>query len=69
MGIIMVSMFAVLCLITFKVCFISSSKMLGLIGESGLDIVTRLMGLILAVIGVQMLIEGMSDVVSGMLPT
>ena len=28
------------------------------IGTSGLDIVTRLMGLILAVIGTQMLVEG-----------
>ena len=28
------------------------------IGDSGLSIVTRLMGLILAVIGIQMLLEG-----------
>jgi len=49
--------FAILCCITFF-CFIYSSKILSAIGESGLGIVTRLMGLILAVIGVQMLIVG-----------
>jgi len=49
--------FAALCLITFF-CFIFSSKILSTVGESGLGIVTRLMGLILAVIGVQMLIVG-----------
>ena len=52
---ITVSVFAVLCLITFF-CFVFSSKILLLIGKSGLSIVTRLMGLILAVIGTQMLI-------------
>ncbi|UZE94788.1 MarC family protein [Alkalimarinus alittae] len=55
-----VSMFAVLCFITFF-CFIFSSKIMKAIGESGLGIVTRLMGLILAVIGVQMLIEGVKS--------
>jgi multiple antibiotic resistance protein len=49
--------FAILCFITFF-CFIFSSKILSAIGESGLGIVTRLMGLILAVIGVQMLMVG-----------
>ena len=57
--IVTVSMFALLCLITF-VCFAYSSKILALIGESGLSIVTRLMGLILAVIGTQMVIVGVS---------
>lgn len=54
---ITVFLFAILCFITFF-CFILSSKILSVIGESGLGIVTRLMGLILAVIGVQMLIVG-----------
>ena len=45
-----VSVFAALCLITFF-CFIFSSNILAVIGKSGLSIVTRLMGLILAVIG------------------
>jgi small neutral amino acid transporter SnatA (MarC family) len=46
-------------LVTF-VCFAYSSKILALIGEIGLSIVTRLMGLILAVIGTQMLVVGVS---------
>lgn len=58
-----VASFAVLCLITF-ICFVFSSKIISAIGESGLSIVTRLMGLILAVIGVQMVIDGASAVVA-----
>jgi multiple antibiotic resistance protein len=61
--IITVAVFAVLCLITF-VCFIFSSKIISAIGDSGLSIVTRLMGLILAVIGMQMLIGGVTGVMS-----
>jgi len=61
--IITISAFAILCLITF-VCFIFSSKIISAIGESGLSIVTRLMGLILAVIGVEMLIGGIKAVIS-----
>jgi len=49
--------FAALCLITF-ICFIFYSKIISAIGEDGLSIVTRLMGLILAVIGVQMVMIG-----------
>lgn len=52
-----VAVFFVLCLITFF-CFIFSSKIIRMVGQNGLNIVTRLMGLILAVIGVQMLIAG-----------
>lgn len=63
MGItVTVSMFAFLCLITF-VCFIFSSKILAVIGKGGLSIVTRLMGLILAVIGTQMVITGITDLI------
>lgn len=51
--------FFVLCLITF-VCFIFSAKIIKAIGQNGLNIVTRLMGLILAVIGIQMLIAGIN---------
>lgn len=58
--------FASLCVITF-VCFIFSSRIISLIGDSGLSIVTRLMGLILAVIGVQMAIAGVSSVVTSFL--
>lgn len=59
--IVTVAVFAVLCLITF-ICFVFSSKIMAVIGKSGLGIVTRLMGLILAVIGVQMLSEGVKAV-------
>ena len=62
MGIsVTMSMFALLCIITFY-CFIYSSKIIFLIGESSLSIITRLMGLILAVIGTQMIIVGITSV-------
>ncbi len=54
--------FAALCLITF-ICFIFSSNIISVIGESGLGIVTRLMGLILSVIGVQMVIVGIKTAI------
>ncbi len=64
MGIaVTMSVFAVLCFITF-LCFIFSSNILAVIGKSGLSIVTRLMGLILAVIGTQMLIIGIASLVN-----
>jgi multiple antibiotic resistance protein len=49
--------FAVLCIITYF-CFVFGQGMVRFLGQSGLNVVTRMMGLILAVIGVQMLIEG-----------
>jgi len=49
--------FGVLCLLSY-LAFISGERLVALIGESALNIVTRLMGLILAVIGTQMAIEG-----------
>lgn len=52
--------FAVLCMITF-LFFISGRKILAWMGHDALGVITRLMGLILAVIGVQMLIEGISS--------
>jgi len=55
--IITVSVFAVLCVVTL-VCFVFSSKILNVVGKNGLSIITRLMGLILAVIGTQMLMTG-----------
>ena len=55
--IITVITFAVLCLITLF-AFLSGPKLLQLIGHSGVNVITRLMGLILAVIGTQMLILG-----------
>jgi multiple antibiotic resistance protein len=55
--------FGALCLITF-LCFIYSARILSVVGKSGMAIVTRLMGLILAIIGTQMAIEGITDVMN-----
>ena len=49
--------FAVLCIITY-VFFVSGQKLTEYIGEGVIKVITRLMGLILAVIGMQMLMEG-----------
>ena len=57
--VITISAFALLCLMTFF-CFIFSTSILKVVGKAGLSIVTRLMGLILAVIGTQMIIIGVT---------
>jgi multiple antibiotic resistance protein len=57
--VITISVFALLCLMTFF-CFIFSTSILKFVGKAGLSIVTRLMGLILAVIGTQMIIIGVT---------
>ncbi|ACF10897.1 multiple antibiotic resistance (MarC)-related protein [Chlorobaculum parvum NCIB 8327] len=49
--------FGVLCLITY-VLFVSGEKFVTYIGASALGVITRMMGLILAVIGSQMVITG-----------
>ena len=54
-----IAAFAALCLITL-VCFLLGQKLVRLIGDSGVNIATRLMGLIMTVIGAQMLIAGIS---------
>lgn len=60
-GIILtIVVFSLLCLITFA-CFVFSSNILSLIGKGGLSIVSRLMGLILAVIGTQMAMTGLAE--------
>jgi multiple antibiotic resistance protein len=46
------------------ICFVFGERLIGAIGESGVKIVTRLMGLILAVVGVQMAIGGVLGVVA-----
>ena len=43
--------------------FIFGQRLVGFLGSSGLNVITRLMGLILAVIGVQMLIGGISGAI------
>jgi len=54
--------FAVLCLITYAF-FISGQRLVAFLGSNGLSVVTRIMGLILAVIGVQMLIDSIEGAV------
>jgi len=54
--------FAVLCLITYGF-FISGQRLVAFLGENGLGVITRIMGLILAVIGVQMLIGGVAGAI------
>lgn len=61
--IVTISAFSVLCLFTY-VCFIFGQRLIRFIGVSGVSIVTRLMGLILAVIGMQMLLEGVFGAIS-----
>jgi len=52
-----IGVFGVLCLITY-VLFVSGEKFVTYIGASALGVITRMMGLILAVIGSQMVITG-----------
>lgn len=52
-----VAMFAVLCVITY-VLFIFGESFVSFIGISAMGVITRMMGLILATIGTQMVIEG-----------
>jgi multiple antibiotic resistance protein len=55
--IITISSFAVLCVITYFF-FTFGVKLLGYLGANVLGVITRMMGLILAAVGTQMLIEG-----------
>lgn len=53
-----IAAFAVLCVITY-VFFIFGEKFVTFIGAGAVGVITRMMGLILAVIGMQMVIEGL----------
>jgi multiple antibiotic resistance protein len=55
---ITIAAFAVLCVITYLL-FVFGEKFVTFIGAGALGVITRLMGLILAVIGTQMVIEGL----------
>jgi multiple antibiotic resistance protein len=61
--VVTVTAFVILCGITY-LFFVSGERMVRYIGDNGLKVITRLMGLILAVIGVQMLIHGVGGAVS-----
>jgi len=56
-----IAVFAILCVITY-VIFVFGKKFVAFIGTSALGAITRMMGLILAVIGVQMVIDGLNGV-------
>jgi multiple antibiotic resistance protein len=58
-----VGAFFALCVITYGF-FVSGQRFVTYLGEGGIKAVTRLMGLILAVIGVQMLITGIGGAVA-----
>ncbi|NOI64886.1 MarC family protein [Vibrio sp. 99-8-1] len=57
-----IASFAILCAISYFI-FISGEKLVKVIGPSIMDVITKMMGLILAVIGVQMLIEGIDQAI------
>ncbi|MDX1823501.1 MAG: MarC family protein [Thiohalomonadales bacterium] len=61
-----IAAFFILCVITYMF-FISGERFVKYLGDNGIKVVTRLMGLILAVIGVQMLIGGVDGAVSAFL--
>jgi multiple antibiotic resistance protein len=54
--------FFILCVVSY-LFFISGHAFIRYIGHNGIKVITRLMGLILAVIGVQMLIEGIGGAI------
>jgi len=54
-----IAAFGLLCVITY-LFFRFGERMVQFLGDAGLSVVTRIMGLILAVIGVQMLIDGLN---------
>ena len=56
--VVTIAMFAVLCVVTY-VLFVFGEKFVTYIGASALGVITRMMGLIIAVIGTQMVIEGL----------
>jgi len=58
-----IAMFAVLCAITY-VLFLYGEKFVTYIGASALGVITRMMGLIIAVIGTQMVIDGLHGAVA-----
>jgi multiple antibiotic resistance protein len=58
---ITISAFAILCVITYAF-FIFGEKFVTFIGVGALGVITRMMGLVLAVIGTQMVIEGVRGI-------
>jgi multiple antibiotic resistance protein len=65
---ITIASFAFLSLVTFFF-FQSGERIIRVIGAQGINIVTRIMGLILAVIGAQLVIEGVYDAIHAFEPS
>ncbi len=59
--VVTIAAFAVLCAITY-LFFIFGDKFVAFIGVGALGVITRIMGLVLAVVGTQMVIEGVRGV-------
>ncbi len=55
-----VCVFAILCLLTY-ICFVNAERLVKYLGHQGMGVITRLMGLILAAIGVQMVIGAVTQ--------
>jgi multiple antibiotic resistance protein len=58
-----VSAFAIICILTWA-AFVGSEPVVRFLGQNAIKVVSRLMGLILTVIGVQMLIEGLRGAIA-----
>jgi multiple antibiotic resistance protein len=58
-----VSSLALVCVLTW-VAFVSGDSLVSFLGQNAIKVVTRLMGLILAVIGVQMVIAGIGGAIA-----
>lgn len=56
--------FALMCIVTYA-AFLTAPRMVSFLGQNAIKVITRLMGLILTVIGVQMLIAGINGAFPG----
>ena len=56
-------LFAVMCLITYLIV-ITGDRFLSLLGKGGVNVITRIMGLILTIIAVQMVIVGINGAIN-----
>ncbi len=61
-AITVLSSFLLLCLITYSM-FLHGDKIMFFMGKNGVNVITRLMGLMLSVIGVQIFINGLKSVI------
>ena len=55
--------FGLLCVVTY-ICFISGERLVRFMGEEAMRVITRMMGLITAIIGTQMVIDGIRGAIT-----